>query len=73
MKTLFGIYMNRGVEIRHARGWLNPRHEDYYKCRGSLLLLAARGGHEALVSFFMGHLLRRIMSIFRPRAKDGRR
>ena len=35
--------LEQGTGIRHTRSWLNPRHEDYCKCRGSLLLLAARG------------------------------
>ncbi|PYH66730.1 ankyrin repeat protein [Aspergillus vadensis CBS 113365] len=52
------LYEQGGVDIRHTRRWLNPRHEAYEKSSGSLLLLAAVHGHEALVRFFMDHLPR---------------
>ncbi|GLA28587.1 hypothetical protein CBS147346_10720 [Aspergillus niger] len=61
----------QGVDIRHTRGWLNPRHEDYDRGPGSLLLLAAVRGHEALVRFFMDHLPRPFHVDY-PADSDGR-
>ncbi|RAK85506.1 ankyrin repeat protein [Aspergillus costaricaensis CBS 115574] len=52
------LYEQGGVDIRHTRRWLNPRHKAYDRGPGSLLLLAAVHGHEALVRFFMDHLPR---------------
>ena len=68
--TVWYLY-EQGIEIRHMRGWFNPRHEDYCKCHENLLLLAARGGHEAPVSFFMDHLPRPYHVDF-PASSEGR-
>ncbi|PWY63634.1 ankyrin [Aspergillus eucalypticola CBS 122712] len=65
------LYEQGGVDIRHTRRWLNPRHEAYDKSSGSLLLLAAVHGHEALVRFFMDHLPRPYHVDY-PADSDGR-
>ncbi|OJJ66972.1 hypothetical protein ASPBRDRAFT_136652, partial [Aspergillus brasiliensis CBS 101740] len=65
------LYEHGGVDIRHTRRWFNPRHEDYRSTPGSLLLLAARHGHEALARFFMDHLPRPYHVDY-PTYSDGR-
>ncbi|BCS01801.1 uncharacterized protein AKAW2_60065S [Aspergillus luchuensis] len=65
------LYEQGGVDIRHTRRWLNPRHKAYDKSPGSLLLLAAVHGHEALARFFMDHLPRPYHVDY-PADSDGR-
>ena len=65
------LYEQGGVDIRHTRRWLNPRHEAYDKSPGSLLLLAVVHGHEALARFFMDHLPRPYHVDY-PADSDGR-
>ncbi|GLB07220.1 hypothetical protein AtubIFM57258_002549 [Aspergillus tubingensis] len=65
------LYEQGGVDIRHTRRWLNPRHEAYDKSPGGLLLLAAVHGHEALARFFTDHLPRPYHVDY-PADSDGR-
>ncbi|GKZ17847.1 hypothetical protein AbraIFM66951_012113 [Aspergillus brasiliensis] len=65
------LYEQEGVNIRHTRPWLNPRHEDYENTPGSLLSLAAVHVHEALACFFMDHLPRPYHVDY-PTSSDGR-